>query len=276
MVADLEEIGDEVAPLRAEELSARHGFFTRAGGVSNGIYAGLQCGFGAKADARENVQENRNRALRALGDGGSALATAYQAHTPRAIAVSRPWALEDAPEADALATREPGLAIGVVTADCAPVLLEDRAAGVVGAAHAGWKGALSGVLEAVLDVMESLGGRRDRIVAVVGPTIGPDSYEVGPEFVARFLDHDPRAARHFRAAATPEAEADGKARFDLPSFVVDRLTRAGAGSARWINEDTYAAASRYYSNRRALHQDEPDYGRLLSAIMIAPSSDGAG
>lgn len=263
-----ESTGSDIEPIRVNAFSAPHGFFTRAGGVSTGLYRGLQCGYGAKEDTRENVEENRARALRSLGPSAVSLVTAYQAHTPRAIAVSQAWSPDVAPEADALATKTPGLAIGVLTADCAPVLLEDAEAGVVGAAHAGWKGALTGVLEAVLDVMESLGARRERVVAVLGPTIGPASYEVGPEFVARFLEQDQTTTRHFRAAQTPEAEAVGKAQFDLPGYAIDRLIRAGVARAYWIGEDTYTAEDRYYSNRRATHREEPDYGRLLSAIMV--------
>ncbi len=271
---DAEKIGAEVDAVRVDDLSARHGFFTRAGGVSSGLYAGLQCGFGARRDPRANVVENRERARRALGPGVDALATAYQAHTPRAVAVGEPWAPEEAPEADALATRTPGLAIGVLTADCAPALFEDAEAGVVGAAHAGWKGALTGVLDATLDVMESLGARRERVVAVVGPTIAAPSYEVGPEFVTRFLEHDPGNAKHFSAPPNRAAEAVGKAHFDLPGYVVERLRRAGVARAWWIGDDTYAAPERYYSNRRATHRDEPDYGRLLSAIVIPSPSYG--
>lgn len=266
--------GRDVAPgaaleaLPSDALESPHGFFTRAGGVSQGVYAGLQCGYGAKEDDAAHVDENRRRARAELGPSAHALVTAYQQHTPRALAVSDAWEPHDAPVADALATRTPGLAIGVLTADCAPVLLEDAEAGVVGAAHAGWKGALGGVLEASIDVMEALGAQRGRIAAAIGPTIGADSYEVGPEFVARFLEGDPGSAGFFSAPTAPDALAAGKAQFDLPGYVERRLKRAGVAKADWIGADTYPDASRFYSNRRALHLAEADYGRLLSAIMV--------
>ncbi|MCI4663973.1 MAG: peptidoglycan editing factor PgeF [Neomegalonema sp.] len=254
------------AHLRAEEFTAAHGFFGRKGGVSGGVYDSLQCGYGAKEDAPENVDANRERVRAAVADDLSALITAYQIHSPRALAVSEPWRRDEAPEADALATRTPGLAIGVLTADCAPVLLEDSRAGVVGAAHAGWKGAIGGVLDATLDVMEALGARRGSVKAVVGPTIAPESYEVGPEFVSRFLEHNPANAQYFLPPHAPGAIDAGKAQFDLPRYVVDRLRAAGVGAVRWLGADTYAEGDMFFSNRRALHRGESDYGRQISVI----------
>ncbi len=250
-------------PLTSSTLSSRHGFFTREGGVSSGLYASLQCGFGAKEDARENVVENRARAARALGARPEDLVTAYQAHTATVVTVDAPWSPENAPEADGLATARPGVALGVLAADCAPVLFEDPAARVIGACHAGWRGALGGVLEATLDAMTALGARRARIVAAVGPSIGPKAYEVGPEYRARFVDAAPSNDRFFRDAAAPD-----KSLFDLPAYVVSRLSLAGVGVAVALKHCTVSEESLFFSNRRATRRGEPDYGRLLSAIVL--------
>jgi YfiH family protein len=197
-----------------------------------------------------------------LGVAADALLTGYQIHSARVLVAEGPWEVAR-PEGDAVVTATSGTACGALAADCAPVLLADPAARVVGAAHAGWKGALGGVVEAAVRAMADLGAQPSRIVATVGPCIGPDSYEVGLEFRDRFTAESAEAARFFRAGASPD-----KRLFDLPAYVLDRLGRAGVRNARWIGHDTYVEAAQFYSNRRALHRDEPDYGRLLSAIAL--------
>lgn len=254
--------------LTAEGLNAPHGFFTRRGGVSEGIYASLNCGFGAKDDPEAAVTENRRRAADAIGGAPETLLSAYQIHSALAATVSEPWAPKQGPQADAMVADRPGLTLGVLTADCAPVLLEDAEAGVIGAAHAGWRGALGGVLQATLAAMEDLGAKPRRIQAAVGPCIGPEAYEVGPEFVERFGAADPASARFFRPAASAEATAAGKARFDLPGYACAVLAAAGVGRAAWIGRCTYAEEALFFSNRRAFHRGEGDYGRLLSAIRL--------
>jgi len=238
----------------------RHAFFTRQGGVSTGIYAGLNVGVGSKDDP-EAVQENRRRAAAHLG---GELVTAYQVHSATAFAVEGPWA-EGPPQGDGVVTATPGVVCGTLAADCAPILFADAQARVVAAAHAGWKGALTGVAEDAIAKMEALGARRDRIVAAVGPCIGPASYEVGLEYVARFTEVDPTYERFF----TPGAAAD-KRQFDLPAFVLMRLRTAGITACEWIGRDTCAEPDWFFSNRRAFKQGEPDYGRLLSAIVLEP------
>ena len=249
--------------LTAEALTARHGFFTRRGGVSEGIYGSLQCGWGAKEDDRENVAENRARAARALGVKEGNLVSEYQIHSAEAVTVIEPWDPADAPEADGMATDRPGVALGVLAADCAPVLFEDAAARVVGACHAGWKGALGGVIEATVAAMEGLGADRARIAGVVGPCITQRSYEVGPEYVERFLDDDPENGRFFAGSAN-----EGRAMFDLPGYALSRLRSAEIGRAEALYRCTYAEPDLFFSNRRALHRGEGDYGRLLSAIVL--------
>lgn len=238
----------------------QHGFFTRKGGASSGVFEGLNCGPGS-SDQAEMVQINRARAAEAMGVAANALVTIHQVHSADAVEIERP--LEGPrPRADALVTRTPGLAIGVLTADCQPVLLADAGAGVVAAAHAGWKGVLSGVLEATLEAMERLGAERGRIRAVIGPTISQSAYEVGPEFVERFVDADPENAGFF-------AEGDGdRALFDLPAYGLARLRKAGVSSAEWTRHCTYADPARFFSYRRSVHRREADYGRLLSAIRL--------
>jgi polyphenol oxidase len=240
----------------------RHAFFTRRGGVSEGVYAGLNVGVGSGDDPAA-VTENRRRAAAHFGQAEERLMTCYQVHSPDCwiITASVP---QGRPTGDALVTDRPGLICGALAADCAPVLLADADAGVVGAAHAGWKGALSGVLENTVRSMERLGARASSIRAAVGPCIGPQSYEVGPEFFDRFTAVDPGFVRFFS-----EAEATGKRRFDLPGFVVGRLHAAGVDAAEWVGRDTYAEPDAFYSNRRAFHRGEGDYGRLLSAIMLS-------
>ena len=190
--------------------------------------------------------------------GAEALVTAHQVHSARAVVVRQPGPQG---EADALVTDRPGLALGVLSADCAPILLADAEAGVIGAAHAGWRGALGGVVEAAVEAMATLGARPERIRAAVGPCIGPDAYEVGPEFEARFLAEDPANGRFFKRRGP-------RPRFDLPGYVLDRLRAAGVGEARWTGQCTYADAGRFFSHRRSVHRDEADYGRLLSLIRL--------
>ncbi|RAK64222.1 peptidoglycan editing factor PgeF [Phenylobacterium kunshanense] len=236
----------------------RHAFFTRQGGVSHGIYASLNVGVGSKDDPNA-VTENRRRAAAHLG---GALVTAYQVHSATAHVADRPWP-DAPPEGDAVVTATPGVVCGALAADCAPILLADAEARVVGAAHAGWKGALTGVAEDAIARMESLGARRGRIVAAVGPCIGPASYEVGLEYEARFTDKDPAYGRFFTSGAGPD-----KRQFDLPAFVLHRLRVAGIERCEWIGRDTCAEPELFFSNRRAFKLGEPDYGRLLSAIVL--------
>jgi len=253
--------------LQAASLSAlagiRHGFFTRAGGVSEGLYASLNAGIGSH-DAPENVIENRARMAAALGVAPADLITAYQIHSPDVVTAERPWPPDARPRADAIVTRVPGLAVGVSTADCGPILFADAAAGVVAAAHAGWRGALTGVIEATLDAMERCGARRSRIIAALGPMIRQPNYEVGPEFVARFAAADAANERFF----TPAARA-GHALFDLAGYVSARLAHAGVGQVEDVGRCTYADASSFFSYRRSVHRGEPDYGRHVNAIALA-------
>ena len=240
----------------------RHAFFTREGGVSEGIYASLNGGVGSNDD-RAHVAENRARMAAALGVAPDALVTPYQIHSADVVVAQAPWAPDARPRADAMVTRVPGLAIGVSTADCGPVLLADPAARVIGAAHAGWRGALAGVTDAAIAAMERLGAERGRIVAVLGPTIRQPSYEVGSELVARFVAADPANGRFFRPATRP-----GHALFDLPGYVATRLAAAGVGTIEDVAECTYADPLHYFSFRRATHRGEPDYGRHVNAIAL--------
>jgi YfiH family protein len=236
----------------------RHAFFTRQGGVSEGIYASLNVGVGSKDDP-EAVTENR---VRAAAHMGGPLVTAYQVHSATALVADGPWPAGP-PQADAVVTATTGVVCGALAADCAPILLADPLARVVAAAHAGWQGALTGVAEAALSRMVGLGADINRIVAAVGPCIGPASYEVGLEYVARFTHFERRYERFFSAGATPD-----KRQFDLPAFVLMRLREAGVTRCEWIGRDTCAEADLFFSNRRAFKQGEPDYGRLLSAIVL--------
>ncbi|MBJ7412863.1 MAG: peptidoglycan editing factor PgeF [Phenylobacterium sp.] len=236
----------------------RHAFFTRQGGVSTGIYASLNVGVGSNDDP-EAVSENRRRAAAHLG---GELVTAYQVHSATALVADGPWPAGP-PQADGVVTATAGVVCGALAADCAPILFADASARVVAAAHAGWKGALTGVAEHAIARMEALGARRDRIVAAVGPCIGPASYEVGLEYVQRFTDADPAYGRFFSAGAAPD-----KHQFDLPGFVLARLRAAGIAQCEWIGRDTCAEPDLFFSNRRAFKQGEPDYGRLLSAIVL--------
>jgi hypothetical protein len=253
------------APELASYPNIRHAFFTRQGGVSEGLYASLNGGLGSNDD-RDRVLENRRRMAAQLDLAPEALISVYQVHSPDAVLVEGPWAGER-PKADGMATAAPGLALAITTADCGPVLFADPHAGVIGAAHAGWRGALTGIMEATLAAMERLGARRDKIVAVLGPTIGPDAYEVGHDLMTRFTDADARNARFFRANGRP-----GHAQFDLPAYIAARLEAAGIGEVASLGLCTYSDEERFYSFRRTTHRAEPDYGRLISAIALAPSA----
>ncbi len=248
-------------PVHASGLDVpgvRHAFFTREGGVSAGLYAGLNAGLGTEDDPGA-VRENRSRIAAYLGVVPERLACPWQIHSATALLVDGPFTGER-PKADALVTAIPGLALGVVTADCGPVLFADPETGIVGAAHAGWQGALAGIVESTVATMERAGARRDRIRAALGPSISQDSYEVGPEFVDRFLAADPAHDQFFR-----QAERPGHAYFDLPRFILARLAAAGVRAER-IGACTYREEERFFSYRRSTHRGESDYGRQLSAI----------
>lgn len=239
----------------------RHGFFTRKGGVSQGLYQGLNCGPGSK-DSPESVAANRALVAGALGVAPERLITLHQVHSAEVITLDAPLPAGPRPQADALVTATPGLAVSVLTADCQPVLFADTRAGVVGAAHAGWKGALDGVLEATVAEMEALGASRGSIGAAIGPCISQPAYEVGPEFRARFCDVDPAHARFF-------APGDGNRWFfDLPGFSRAALGRLGLAHVEWTGQCTYGDAARFYSWRRTCHEGTADYGRLIAAIRL--------
>jgi YfiH family protein len=240
----------------------RHAFFTRAGGVSQGIYTSLNGGPGSK-DAPAQVAENRARMAAALGVAADRLLTAYQIHSPDVLTIDKPWTIDERPRVDAIVTRTPGLAIGVTTADCGPVLFADAAAGVIGAAHAGWRGALTGVLEATIAAMERCGAERARIVAALGPMIRQPNYEVGPEFVTRFEADDRANERFFRPSPQPN-----HALFDLPGYIAARLAAAGLRHVEDLGQCTYAEEARFFSYRRSTHRAEADYGRHINAIAL--------
>jgi len=243
---------DALAPLR-------HGFFTRRGGASSGVFSGLNCGSGS-SDQSEIVRINRTRAAEAMGLPADHLVGVHQVHSATVVTVTEPR--DDKPRADALVTKTPGIALSILTADCQPVLFADSQAGVVGAAHAGWRGALDGILEATVDAMVDLGATREKITAVIGPSISQRAYEVGPEFLDNFMNADPEFARYFA-----QGEGD-RLHFDLPGFGLNRLRAAGVGHAEWTRHCTYADPARFYSYRRTTHAKEADYGRLLSAITL--------
>ncbi|SCB26001.1 peptidoglycan editing factor PgeF [Rhizobium multihospitium] len=248
----------------AEAAGIRHGYFTRAGGVSEGLYRGLNVGLGSHDD-REHVQENRRRVADWFGLPVEQLATVHQVHSPDVVTIGVSYD-GSRPQADAMVTATPGIAIGVLAADCGPILFADPENRVIGAAHAGWKGALTGVLENTIDAMEALGARRETVIACLGPSISQASYEVGPEFIERFLTYDPDYAKYF----TP-SKRDGHAMFDLPSLTVDRLRKAGV-TAESLDICTYPNAERFFSYRRTTHAKEPDYGRQISAIAIGKAA----
>ena len=237
----------------------RHGFFTRRGGASSGVFAGLNCGIGS-SDQTEIVMINRARVAAAMAVDPHNLVGVHQVHSALAIPVDAP--LEERPRADAMVTDTPGLALSVLTADCQPVLFADISAGVIGAAHAGWRGTLDGVLEATIEAMEDLGAERGEICAVIGPSLSQAAYEVGQEFFETFLDTDAASARYFAQGAGDRLQ------FDLPGYGLHRLRSAGVGHAEWTSHCTYSDPDRFYSYRRATHAKEADYGRLISAIVL--------
>ncbi len=248
-----------VEALKAAALAGvRHGFLGRRGGISTGICSGLNVGLGS-GDDRESIFENRRRAVGSVAPG-SALVTLHQVHSADALHVAAPFPDDARPKADAMVADRPGLVLGILTADCAPVLLADREAGVVAAAHAGWKGALGGVVEATVAEMERRGALRSRIAAAVGPCIARRSYEVDDAFLRRFAEADPEHERFFTLGR------EGHHQFDLEGFVVARLAEAGLERIEALGEDTYSQPDRFFSYRRATHRGEPDYGRQISLI----------
>ena len=244
-----------------DKAGVRHAFFTREGGVSEGIYAGLNSGVGSR-DGPALVAENRRRVADWMGGGADDLCGCYQIHSAVARVADGGWKGER-PEGDAVVTAVRGPICAVLTADCAPVLLADVEAGVVGAAHAGWKGALGGIIYSTVAAMEALGALPERMVAVVGPCIAQASYEVGADYQDRFARHDPGSERFFAPGA-----AENKRLFDLPGFVLWRLEQSGVSDAAWTGDDTRTDATRFYSNRRAFLAGEPDFGRLISTISL--------
>lgn len=240
----------------------RHAFFTRTGGVSSGIYAGLNGGLGSQ-DEPAKVRENRRRMAAALDVSPERLLTLYQVHSPDVVVATEPWPTTVRPQGDAMVTKVPGIALGVTAADCGPVLMVDPKARVIGAAHAGWKGALAGVLEATIDAMEGQGASRDDIIVGLGPMLRQRNYEVGMEFVARFEEVDPDNARFFSSASR-----HGHAMFDLPGYLHARLSAAGVLLIDDIDLCTYADEDSFFSYRRATHRKEADYGRHVHAIVL--------
>ena len=243
---------DSLAPLT-------HGFFTRIGGASSGVFEGLNCGTGS-SDQSDVVAINRARVADHMGVASDHLLGVHQHHSAEAITVDK--ATAERPKADGLVTATQGLALSILTADCQPVLFADAKAGVIGAAHAGWKGALDGVLEATIDAMETLGAKRANISAVIGPCISQKAYEVGPEFLDRFLNEDPSYASFFAGGS------GDRVHFDLAGFGLHRLRHAGVGRAEWTRHCTYSDATRFFSYRRSVHAKEADYGRLISTISM--------
>lgn len=240
----------------------RHGFFTREGGHSSGLFTSLNCGLGS-GDDRALVMKNRAIVAKGVEVAPDHLLSAYQVHSAKVAVVDGPWASEDRPKVDALVTTTPGVALGVLTADCGPILFADVRAGVVGAAHAGWKGALTGVTGATLDAMEGLGARRSNITAVIGPTISQAAYEVGPEFPGPFIENDPDNETYFKPSARARHWM-----FDLPGYLTARITAEGAGQVINLGICTFGSESRFFSYRRTTHRAEKDYGRQISAIAL--------
>lgn len=257
---------DERVMLKSSPLSQaagiRHAFFTREGGVSSGIYAGLNGGLGSD-DNPAQVIENRRRMAESIGVAPDHFLSVFQVHSPDVAVVTAPWNGTSRPKADAMVTQTPGLSLGITAADCGPILLADPKAQVIGAAHAGWKGALTGVLEKTIDAMAALGAHRDDIIAALGPMIRQRNYEVGMEFVARFQQADADNALFF--APAPRAD---HAMFDLAGYIRARLERAGIGTIDDLDLCTYADERRFYSYRRSVHRNEPDYGRHVHAIVL--------
>jgi YfiH family protein len=251
--------------IRAETLNLpglRHAFFTREGGVSGGLYASLNGGVGSR-DQGSHVAENRARMAAALAVEPNRLLTAYQIHSPDVVVADEPWVAEGRPRADAIVTRTIALAIGVSTADCGPILFADPQARVIGAAHAGWRGALTGVIEATIAAMERLGASRGHIRTAIGPMIRQHNYEVGPDFITRFAAEDASSASFFRPATR-----EGHALFDLAGYIAARIERAGVEQIEDIGLCTYAEPERFFSFRRTTHRAEPDYGRHINAIAL--------
>ncbi len=240
---------------------AIHGFFTREHGISTGIYAGLNCGT-SSSDDTELVSTNRARVAEATGLPTNALLSLHQVHSAEVITVTEPYWSGERPNADAMVTKTKGIGLGILTADCAPVLFSDPVAKVVGAAHAGWKGAIFGITDNTIEAMIRLGANRENISAVIGPCISQSAYEVGQEFFETFADENPDYTRFFINGK------DDKMQFDLPSLVVHRLRTAEIKTATWVRECTYSAPHKYYSYRRTTHAAEPDYGRLISVIRL--------
>ncbi|QND53805.1 peptidoglycan editing factor PgeF [Phyllobacterium sp. 628] len=237
-----------------------HGFFTRIGGVSTGIYEGLNVGSGSN-DNQDHVTENRRRVAQSLGAPLSRLLTVHQVHSPDVLTVTAPFS-GDRPKADAMVTTTPGIVLGALSADCGPILFTDTEAKVIGSAHAGWRGAIGGVLENTIDAMVALGAKRGNIQAVLGPTIGPDNYEVGAEFYAQFTGADPSYSRFFRDSVNENHKM-----FNLWAFILERLSQAGVNASA-LEKCTYAEEDQFFSYRRTTHRKEPDYGRQISAITI--------
>jgi purine-nucleoside/S-methyl-5'-thioadenosine phosphorylase / adenosine deaminase len=251
--------------IKAENLALNgihHAFFTRQGGVSRGLYSSLNGGLGSR-DSAAHIAENRGRMAAALGVEPRCLLTAYQNHSPDVLVADAPWSAQMRPRADAIVTRTRGLAVGVTTADCGPILLADPQAGVVGAAHAGWRGALAGIVEATIEAMQRLGAERSEIRAAIGPMIRQANYEVGPDLIARFTAENAVNNRFFAPAPR-----DGHALFDLASYTRERLTRAGISQIEDLGLCTYADPTQFFSFRRSTHRAEADYGRHVNAIVL--------
>lgn len=242
----------------------RHGFFTREGGVSSGIYASLNCGPGSGDDLK-NVMENRAQAMQSIGYLSESLVTCYQIHSAHAITVTKTWDIQDSPQADAMVTKTPGIALGILTADCLPILCADPKAKIIGAIHAGWKGAFDGIIESTIEAMRKLGADPAEIHAAIGPGIGQESYEVGPEFFARFMQQDIENQRFFT-----DSPRTGHHRFDLKSYACHRLYRAGLTHINSLAHDTCLDENRFFSYRRSCLRSERAYGRQLSVIMLLP------
>ncbi|MBZ6078193.1 peptidoglycan editing factor PgeF [Microvirga puerhi] len=252
------------APELASYPNLRHAFFTREGGVSEGLYASLNGGLGSSDDP-EKVRENRRRMATELEVAPGALVSVHQVHSADAVVLDAPWS-GPRPKADAMVTAVPGIALAITTADCGPVLFADPHVGIIGAAHAGWRGAFTGILESTIEAMETLGARRDKIVAVLGPTISQPAYEVGSDFKLRFLEQGPENEAFFVPSGRPD-----HAMFDLPGYIGRRLEKAGIREFANLGLCTYADEERFFSYRRTTHRNEPDYGRLISAITLIPS-----
>jgi len=252
----------QIKPLIHPKLAVPHGFFTRKGGVSRGIHAGLNCGFGSHDDPAM-IKQNRKRVANFLNVSSDNLVTIHQIHSANVILVEKPWSNSCTPKGDAMVTSKTGIALGILTADCSPVLFADTINRVIGAAHAGWKGALAGVLEATVETMESQGAKRKNIIALIGPCIAQNSYEVGPEFRATFVDENSDNGHYFRPSVT-----DNHHHFDLAGFIVHRLKNLALGQCYDLSRDTYTETEYFYSYRRSCHNRESDYGRQISAIAI--------